>query len=75
MRTHNGLLVSLPGADYMKTGFICNPDSTWWRVRPGTSAKIVTMVKDHKARAHIVLFELCPTVRPHVAHCHRQIEF
>ena len=24
MRTHNGLLVSLPGADGMKTGFICN---------------------------------------------------
>jgi len=24
IRTHNGLLVSLPGADGMKTGFICN---------------------------------------------------
>ena len=24
MRTHNGLLVSLPGADGMKTGFICD---------------------------------------------------
>jgi D-alanyl-D-alanine carboxypeptidase len=24
MRTHNGLLLSLPGADGMKTGFICN---------------------------------------------------
>ena len=24
MRTHNGLLVNLPGADGMKTGFICN---------------------------------------------------
>ena len=24
MRTHNGLLVSFPGADGMKTGFICN---------------------------------------------------
>ena len=23
MRTHNGLLVGLPGADGMKTGFIC----------------------------------------------------
>ena len=26
MRTHNGLLVSIPGADGMKTGFICNSE-------------------------------------------------
>ena len=37
MRTHNGLLVSLPGADGMKTGFIrATPDITWWRAPPVT---------------------------------------
>ena len=38
IRTHNSLLVSFPGADGMKTGFICESDLMWWRVRPGTAA-------------------------------------
>ena len=39
MRNHNGLIGRYPGADGMKTGFICaSAASTSWRARTGTAA-------------------------------------
>ena len=38
MRTHNSLLVSFPGADGMKTGFICKSGFTSWLAQPVTAA-------------------------------------
>ena len=40
MRTHNSLLVSFPGADGMKTGFICKFGFTSWRVPHVTAARL-----------------------------------
>ena len=51
MRTHNGLLVSLPGADGMKTGFIC--DSGYNVVASATrdGRRLVAVVLGEQSRA------------------------
>jgi D-alanyl-D-alanine carboxypeptidase len=51
MRTHNGLLVSLPGADGMKTGFIC--DSGYNVVASATrdGRRLVAIVLGEQSRA------------------------
>ena len=51
MRTHNGLLVSLPGADGMKTGFICESGFNVVASATRDGRKLVAVVLGEQSRA------------------------
>ena len=52
MRTHNGLLVSLPGADGMKTGFICESGFNVVASATRDGRKLVAVVLGEQSLAH-----------------------